>query len=439
MDNMRFRIISYLIMGLFIFSSQIASAQGNSTIRLSDLINEARERNPEIQAAYKAYQASEKLFNQAISLDDPRLTAGYFAENVETRVGPQIGKYGIAQKFPFFGKLTLKGKVALKERDIAYQRYQAVDQEVVKNLKYAFFDLYWIRKSTAMTNEIKDLMDELEKVAQSKYSTGIASQQDVLKAQVEISNLMAKLYTLSEQEVTLTEKINTLLNRPVETPVGTIEEFPLTEFSYGLNELLSFAEQYRPEVEAASINVEKNEDIVSLKKKDYFPDFTIGVDFIDIGSGHTTAYNDGQDAWMGMVSINLPIWQDRIKAGVDEAKDKLASSRDVYQNVHNSVAFQIKDALFKQQTAKDLVDLYNDALIPQAQESLKASQAGYETGKTDFLNLIDSERVLLNFKIAYYRAVADYEKSVADLERAVGMSGKDFKSNSLDTEEPDEK
>jgi len=439
MDKKRFRIISYLIMGFFILSSRAVSAQENNVIRLNDLIIEAREHNPDILAAYKTYQASEKLFQQAVSLDDPRLTAGYFAENVETRVGPQIGKYGIAQKFPFFGKLTLKGKIALKDRDMAYQKYQAVDQEVIKNLKYAFFDLYWIRKSTAITKEIKDLMDELEKVAESKYSTGIASQQDVLKAQVEISNLMAKLYTLSEQEVTLKEKINTLLNRPVETPLGLIEEFPLTEFSYELSQLLALAKQYRPEMEAATINIEKNENIVSLKKKDYFPDFTVGVDFIDIGSGHTTAYNDGQDAWMGMVSVNLPIWQDRIKAGVDEAKDKLASSKDSYQSVHNSVAFQIKDALFKRQTAKDLVDLYKGALIPQAQESLKASQAGYETGKTDFLNLIDSERVLLNFKIAYYRAVADYEKSVADLERAVGMNSKDFKSNSSDKGEPNEK
>ncbi len=419
--------VVFVVIVLLMSPLQKCFSEEVNKVSLGALVAEAKKSNPEIQAVYKAYLASGKLFRQAVSLKDPKLTAGYFAENVETRTGPQIGKYGISQKFPFFGKLTLKGKVALRQRDFAYQKYQEVEQEVIKNVKLAFFELYWVRKSAGITKEIKDLMSELEKVAESKYSTGIASQQDVLKAQVEISKLMAKLYTLSEREVTLKENINTLLNRAVETPLGVIEEFPLTRFNYQLGELMALAEKYRPEMKAASINVEKNENIVSLKKKDYFPDFTIGVDFIDIGSGHTNAHNDGQDAWLGKVSINLPLWQGRIKAGVDEAKNKLASSKDIYQNVHNLVAFQIKDSLFKLKTARDLVDLYKNAFIPQADESLKASQAGYETGKTDFLNLIDSERVFLNFKIAYYRAIADYEKSVADLERAVGMTGKNFK------------
>ena len=126
------------------------------------------------------------------------------------------------------------------------------------------------------------------------------------------------------------------------------------------------------------------------------------------------------------MTINLPIWRGRLKAGVNEAKKKLSASRHIYQNIRNQVAFQLKDAYFRMTTSNDLVNLYKGILIPQAEESLKAARAGYETGKTDFLNLIDSERVLLNFKIAYYRSVADYEKAVADLERAVGIDVKDF-------------
>lgn len=96
-------------------------------------------------------------------------------------------------------------------------------------------------------------MDSLEKVAESKYSTGIASQQDVIKAQVEISNLMARLYTLAEQEVTFTERINTLLDRSVETPLGEIADFPLTEFPYSVRDLIKMAEEYRQELKAASL------------------------------------------------------------------------------------------------------------------------------------------------------------------------------------------
>jgi len=419
-------IFFVLFLGIPLIAIPISLAQDAELNTLDLLIVEARKNNPTIQAAHKVYLASEELFAQAVSLPDPRLNAGYFFENVETRVGPQVGKYGVSQKFPFFGKLKLKGKIALRERDITFQEYKAIEQEVIKELKHAYFDLYWIRESTAITEDIKGLLNELEKVAQSKYSTGIASQQDVMKAQVEISKLLAKLYTLSEREVTLQEKINTLLNRPIETPIGIIKIFELTAFPYNLQELIDLSDEYRQELKAASLNIDKHTNIVSLKKKDYFPDFTLGVDFFDVDAGHTSATDDGQDAWMGKLSINLPIWLGRIKAGVNEAKYKLGASENVYDDVKNRVSFQLKDAFFKLKTAEDLVNLYKDALIPQAEVSLKASQAGYETGKTDFLNLIDSERVLLNFEIAYYRAVADYEKSIADLERAVGIGFEEF-------------
>ena len=427
MKHLRTIYMALFVISVSVISATFVYAQNSDVAVLDDLIQEAVENNPEIKAMHDAFRAAEQKIEQAISLQDPMLSAGYFVENPETRVGPQVSKYGIAQKFPFFGKLTLKGKVAEKDRDIAYQRYETVVQEVIKNLKHSYYELYWIRKSTAMTEEIKDLLDELEKVAESKYSTGIASQQDVMKAQVEISKLMAKLYTLSEREVTLQEQINTLLSRSIETPIGQIDNFTLTEFPYSLEELLVLSEKYRQELKAASINIEKHTDMVALKKKDYFPDFTLGVDFIDVGSGKTNAFNDGQDAWMGKVAVNVPLWRGRINASVNEAKNKLSASENIYQSVKNKVSFQLKDAHYQMKTAEDLVGLYKDALIPQAEESLKASQAGYETGKTDFLNLIDSERILLNFKIAYYRAVADYEKSVADLERAVGINVENIK------------
>jgi len=358
-------------------------------------------------------------------VEDPNLTAGYFIENAETRVGPQRAKYGVSQKFPFFGKLASRGRVALKDRDIAYENYNAVKREVIKELKHTFFDIYWVRKSILVTKEIKELLDMLEKVAESRYSTGIASQQDVLKGQVEISRLIDKLLILDKQEVTLTEELNTLLNRPVETPTGNIENFNLTPFNYSLEELFDLAKEHKQELKAAYLNVDKHKEIVSLKKKDYFPDFTLGADFIDVGSGKTTMLNDGQDAWIGMIKINVPIWLGRINASVKEAMNRLSSSEELYQNVNNRVLFQIKDFHFKLKTAENLVNLYKLTLVPQAEESLNAAQASYETGRTSFLDIMDSERVLLNYKDAYFRATADYEKTIADLERAIG---EDFKN-----------
>ncbi len=414
-----------IIAAITIAPLQSVCPQEDNSVILDSLINEALEKNPEIKASHKAYLAAEERVKQAVSLDDPMFSAGYFVENVETRVGPQRAKYGVSQKFPFFGKLTLRGRIALRDRDIAFESYNAVKREIVKELKHTFFDLFWVRKSIVVTEEIKGLLDMLEKVAESKYSTGVASQQDVLKAQVEISRLIDKLLILDKQEVTLVEKLNTLLNRPVETPIGKIEDFDLTVFNYSLEELFDLAKEHRQELRAASLNVDKHKKIVSLKNKDYFPDFTFGVDFIDVGSGKTMMSNDGQDAWMVTGKVNVPIWLGRLNASVREAKNTLSSSEELYQNVNNKVFFQIKDFHFKLKTAKDLVNLYRMALVPQAEESLNAAQASYETGRTGFLDIIDSERILLNYKDAYFKAMADYEKTIADLERAAGV---DFKT-----------
>lgn len=407
-------------------SIQEVSDKKYSAINLSDLINEAKLNNPQIKAAYQNYLAMAERITQAVSLEDPKIKIGYFIENAETKVGPQRAKYGISQKFPSPGKLTLRGRVAEKEKDIAYQNYKAIELEIVKELKKTYFELYWIRKSIEITREIKELLQTLEKVAESKYATGVASQQDVLKAQVEISKLMDRLLVLEKQEVTQREKINTLLNRPVESPLGEIADFEPTDMKFLLNELFDIAKEFKQELRISELQVKRFEAIKSLKKKDYVPDITLGVDFLDIASGHTNMSNDGTDAWLAMAKINIPIWLSRIKAGVKEAENKLTASQKVYKDIKNKVLFQIKDLHFKLKTQEELVNLYKTALVPQAEESFKAALASYETGKTDFLNIIDSERVLLNFKIAYFKAIADYEKAIAELERAIGIEFRDL-------------
>jgi len=131
--------------------------------------------------------------------------------------------------------------------------------------------------------------------------------------------------------------------------------------------------------------------------------------------------NDGQDAWMGMVSINIPIWRDRLKAQRKEKKAKLETSKKSYQNVENSIAYEVEDLYFKISTYKDIISLYKTALVPQAEQNFEAAKTAYETGRVDFLNWLDAERMLLQIRLAYYKAITEYQKSIAYLERVVGQ------------------
>ena len=160
---------------------------------------------------------------------------------------------------------------------------------------------------------------------------------------------------------------------------------------------------------------------VRLAKWRYVPDLTTGFNYIDIGDGQTSQPNDGDNAWNVMFTINLPIWEPVLRANLREAKAQAELSRARYEEAQTRTEFEVTDAYVRWETAKNLVDLYRTAVIPQAEQALDAAEAAYRAGQADFLNLLDSERVWLSAQLTYWRAYSDTAKFLAALERAVGV------------------
>jgi outer membrane protein TolC len=125
---------------------------------------------------------------------------------------------------------------------------------------------------------------------------------------------------------------------------------------------------------------------------------------------------------MASIGINIPIWRGKLRASEAEAAIKIEASQEGYKNIENKTLSSVNELFFEVKTASQEVDLYKYSLIPQAEQSLKASEVGYLAGKVDFLNLLDSERMLLQIKTGYFKAVADLGKSLAQLERVVGKN-----------------
>ena len=412
-----------LLFVLFVYSGTLFAEPlvEGETVALENLINEALKNNPEIKAARERWKAAKEKIPQARSMPDPKFGYTYFGESIETRNGPQENAYNLSQKFPSFGKLSLRGEVANKQAKVVEEQYHATEREIIAQVKKVHYELYWVHKAIEITEEIKDLLEKFEKIAETRYATGKGYQQSVLRAQLEISKLDDRVLVLKQMKTTVVARLNTLMNRSPEVPLGRPEDFETSELAYELDTLYGLGEKNRQEVSAANFAVEKAKEVHRLAKREYLPDFTAGVKYIEIGSGDSMTDDSGQDAWMATLSINLPIWRSKLRGGVNEAKAELEASTNKLQNMRNMMYFQIKDAHFRLTTTKDLIELYRDALIPQAEQSLNSTEAGYETGKVTFLDLLDSERALLGIKIGYYRALADYEKNLADLERAVGI------------------
>ncbi len=171
---------------------------------------------------------------------------------------------------------------------------------------------------------------------------------------------------------------------------------------------------------SAEAMIQKSKYAIRLSKRNYWPDLNLNFSYITIPGGRTSAPDNGQNAWSINAGINLPIWLGRRNAAVDEAQAMLVSNRDSYENLKNEVQAEIKDLFARLNTAERTVNLYAQQLIPDAGRTLQSVLASYQTGSLDFLNLLDSERMLLNFRLAYAKELANYRQQVAGLKRAVG-------------------
>ncbi|MDR4503293.1 MAG: TolC family protein [Candidatus Scalindua sp.] len=399
------------------FSGIAIAADKNDILRIRWVIDEALRSNPDFKSAKLIWDASKERVPQVSALDDPDLGFTYYGD----QMGEIQAGFMASQKIPFFGKLRLRGEVAENEANAIGERYRALERDIVANAKSAFYELYWVHKSIRINEENRELLQRFVKIAEIKYATAKATQQDVLKAQVELSDIMNELITLEQLKETAMARINTLLNKHPETPLGIPEEVDITEFDVPIAELYKEAKKISPELETFKYRIDRNKAAYKLAKKQYYPDFTFGFNY-NLTNDFSSPVGEGRDSYAGTLSINVPIFQKRkYDAGVREADARLKSSEKAYKNMENMTLFGVKDFHFRLQTAERLVNLYKGSIIPQAKQSLKAAEIGYQAGQVDFLNLIDSQRVLLAFNLAYYRAIADFGINLAELEKVVGI------------------
>ncbi|GJQ22771.1 hypothetical protein BIY37_06280 [Candidatus Brocadia sapporoensis] len=397
----------------------IEMSETDAPLDLKWLIQEAMEHNPEIIAAQKRLNAAKAKISQAKSLDDPNISIGsYRASNSPISAEGQADFFsrqlGASQKIPFPGKLRYRGEVAAEESKIVEKDLQSKIQEIIALVKSAFYELYYINNAIDITDENRELLRKFAKIAETKYSVGKATQRDALAAQVELSTLANNLIVLNKERESIIARLNILLDRPTQTPLGKPRSFEKHTLNLTIKELEGLAVNNSPELKKFDHAIKKNEASLKLSKKDYyFSDIEPMVEYMQM---------DGMpDAWTTKLTFNVPWLWSKNRSKVKEANEDLSAARSDYRFINNKTFFEIKDFLTKIHSSESTTNLYETGVIPQAEQSLKAARIGYETDKADFLTLIDSQRILLNSRLLYYRALTDYEQNLANMERAIGM------------------
>ncbi len=396
--------------------------------RLRDYVKEALEKNPAVRETLARYQAALERVPQVTTLPDPVFSFGQAIRSVETRVGPQLNTFVLSQAFPWFGKLDLRGKVATQEALAMYQGYRATQREVIVQVKRAFYDLAYADRAMAITREEQSLLDHYEALAQTRYATGQGLQQAVIKIQSEITRVMNRLDLLGQQRTSLEARLNTLMDRPPQDPLPTTEPLatPQLNLAPDLDSLYELGDENRQELKAAEERIQKSERAIDLAKTSYWPDFFVGVGLMNIGDRADPAGvmspppDNGKNALSVSAGINIPIWREKYDAGVREAAEGLLAERSGYANLRNEMEFSIRDQAVRIETFQEQIRLFGDVLIPQAEETLRATEAAYETGELGVLDLLDGERVLLGVRVVEARYESDLLNALANLERALG-------------------
>lgn len=400
-----------------------ADATVSADQTLPQWVDYALANNPRVTAAIAEYEASVEDIEQATALPDPRLNVRYFIEEVETRVGPQNYAVGISQPLPWLGKLRLQGDIASEKANAAATRVSTVQNAVIAEVADAWYELYYYHRALKIMEGNRDLVQNLERVARTRYQTGSSGHPDIVRAQVELGKIENDLASLIDREAPLVARLNVALNRPPQAPLTLPEAAPVIGIAENDQSLVARVISNNPELRALSFDVAAATAAKERAEKEFFPDFSIGLDYIATGEARApNVQGSGNDPIAAAFSMTLPIQRGKYKAGVRAAEARIAGQRARREQHLNQLEADTVSALFRLRDARRQIDLYQTTLLPKANESLAATQQAYSAGSSTFADLIDAQRVLLVFELAEARAIADHNQARTTLEELIGES-----------------
>lgn len=421
--EVRFQFTLSLLLGLGMSVAALAQGDHDGTVSLAALLREARARNPEIRAAQKKWQAMQARIKPAGTLADPQISLQVMEVPYPLRNAFQYERaITVSQMFEFPGKLGLMSGMAKREAEAGSAEYERFTLQVLTEVKRTYFMLFHLDYDLAINRENRELMKQFIEIANVKYATGMGLQPDIIKAQTEYSMMFNDSLMLAQERSSMAAMLNALLDRPRDSHVPVIHEhLDPRHYSFNLDSLVQTAYANRPELKNMQAMAEMYRLSGRLARREYFPDFMLSYTHRRMPN---LLHGEGPDMsnWDAMVSFNVPLyfWR-KEKLRVQEADANYQMADASLQAMRNMVRAEVESAFYKVEQAGRSVRIFQNTVVPQAEQSLMASRAAYENNKVDFLMLLDSQRTLRDLKLAAHQALADFGTRLAELEFAVGV------------------
>ena len=399
-----------------------AAHQAAKATLLSELLNEAEQNNPQIQAAHLGTQAAKEMPAQVTALPDPtfqlqqvnvgspRPFAGY--TNSEFAY---IG-LGASQDIPYPGKLRLKGEIAKRDADIAASRADSVSLGVLGDIKAAYYQLAYLSQTLAILQDDQQLLKQVERAADARYRSGMGNQQDILQAQVQQTKLLRDISMHHLEEGKLQARLKQLVSRsqssPDIQPVALIE----TPLHMPFDDILAAAEAQNPDLAATQHTIERQSLQVDAARKDFKPDFNIQAMWQRTDPTQFRAY------YQITFGVKIPLHYGKQRAELAQAQAELSRARSDREAQSQQLAAELREQYVIAEQSAELLKINRQGLIPQARTGFQAGLAAYQNQRQDFQPLLTSYLDILRLEQENLQTLAEHETAIARVEQITGLS-----------------
>jgi len=387
-------------------------------------VSTALSRHPKILAAQQRVAAASNVIPQAKALPDPTFNNTFWPlhDNALQTAGGRVGnQMSVNQMVPFPDKLKTKAVIASREVQIAQAEVEAIAREITESVRLAYYEVWFATRAISIIEETKELVVDLTDVAEARYRSG-GSQQDVLRAQLETDRLDEKLIGLRKQKQVAQADLATLLQQPVSLLPEASNELGITDTPQQIDSLIAQAEQCNPKLRGLAWEIQRDRDKERLACLQQYPDFSVGLNWGIISDGHDviSPVANGNDNLSISFGTTLPIWRDKINAGIREAAHRRSSTTRRLEAERDELYGKIRRLIVQADALVEQRNIYENRIIPRTEDTLKLSIADYRGKRTDFFTLIETYRELLMFETQLARIDATLAGTIAQLDRTVG-------------------
>lgn len=411
-------IIKWLLCSVGIFAVAMSTVDAASqSPELTLLVEEAFQNNQDLLSMEENARALRAEAPFAGSLQDPVIGFGIanlpvdsFAFDQEPMTQKQLFA---SQKFPWFGTLDLRQQVSeLKAMEADFQ-VQNKRLEIAKNLTEAWFNLGFIRKSLQINENLKTIVTQILRVAETRYATGEGLQQDILAGQVQHSELIDEGINLVSRERNIRAQIGSLLNRSnffeQNNPLTLDEPGEIPDRA----SLSRLAMQFNPLIQQRKVAIDRAKVEVQLAEKAYLPDFDLRLSY--------GQRDDRADFLSAAVAMTVPLWQStRQDSKLSAAQKRLKASERSFLGLRQTLPHSIDRVLAEIAGAKQNYTLFHGALSVQASQLADASLSAYSVGKVEFNTMLSARIRLMRIELKAEDYKYQIYKKMAELEELIG-------------------